>query len=1001
MKKAFLFFPGFCILLFIFIGCGGGGNVGSSLPTGEQISTTTVLGQISGEGEKGGVNIFLIRSDTIIPPSAKILPVKSLLTNSPRMETLPGNDFIIPENAMFYTFTDSKGSFAFNHVPLGNYNLIAKKSSTQSCFRSNIKVLANDGAPVSLDIQLRPTGEIAGTVQVPSDFGTRSGIIIYIKGTSYSSYSDSSGNYLISEVPIGTYSVSFMTSGLQQSTIDNVSVGAGADTTLPLVILSRDESYFAGIIWKGALSSPPTDAKNNWAYYNTSEKKAFIYFNGQWDILAQDGIAGATGTQGLPGTQGLTGLSGATGAIGASGLSGMGISWKGELATAPINATVNWAYYNASDKKAYIWNGTAWQIIAQDGLIGASGLVGPQGLTGAAGATGATGPVGSIGVTGATGKTGTTGTTGSPGLSITWEGNLPSPPDNPQLNWAYYNISTKESYIWDGTTWALLTRDGAQGITGSTGFTGATGLTGSMGSTGLNGNSGIFGNDGTTGSIGVIGATGSPGVDIVWLGATTTVPISPQTDWAYYDPVAQTSYIWTGSSWQILAQSGARGNTGATGITGVTGGSGLKGSIGDTGGTGIDGPTGNTGVAGIPGESGSTGATGVLGSIGLTGATGITGTTGITGLPGIAGTTGATGDTGLTGPPGANGSTGAAGTTGTTGASGFIGVTGSTGPGPIGPTGATGAPGISILWFGEGATGPTSPQINYAYYNSIDGISYIWDGISWQILSKDGAVGTKGTTGPTGDTGPSGNQGQVGVAMDILWQGSLDNPPASPQQNGAYYNNHDKTSYIFDGSVWQILAVDGINKTDALTPIISNISFDVDSTDGVNFYWETNDDTISYIEYGLDTTYGSATPWTTNFQNSFSPTVSSLLSGSNYHFRIWAKSSPGKLASSADIIASPGSLLSISVNDPPGRVNTLGRISLSGITISALYSYNDNPIDLGAEGIWTVSSGTGKIIGGSFQAPTKAEEDTLTVSYTESGVTKSTDYSVTVSRPLP
>ncbi|MBR6199429.1 MAG: SUMF1/EgtB/PvdO family nonheme iron enzyme [Spirochaetales bacterium] len=52
---------------------------------------------------------------------------------------------------------------------------------------------------------------------------------------------------------------------------------------------------------------------------------------------------------------------------GRNGKDGISIVWKGSLAAAPNNPETNWAYYNTADKKSYIYDGTEWQILAQDG----------------------------------------------------------------------------------------------------------------------------------------------------------------------------------------------------------------------------------------------------------------------------------------------------------------------------------------------------------------------------------------------------------------------------------------------------------------------------------------------------------------------------------------------------------------------------------------------------------------------------------------------------------
>nr|WP_319475069.1 carboxypeptidase regulatory-like domain-containing protein [uncultured Sphaerochaeta sp.] len=54
---------------------------------------------------------------------------------------------------------------------------------------------------------------------------------------------------------------------------------------------------------------------------------------------------------------------------------------------------------------------------------------------------------------------------------------------------------------------------------------------------------------------------------------------------------------------------------------------------------------------------------------------------------------------------------------------------------------------VSISWKGELTAHPSGPQLNWAYYNSIDKVSYIYDGNTWQVLARDGWVGP---TGPTG-----------------------------------------------------------------------------------------------------------------------------------------------------------------------------------------------------------------------------------------------------------
>lgn len=252
-------------------------------------------------------------------------------------------------------------------------------------------------------------------------------------------------------------------------------------------------------------------------------------------------------------------------------------------------------------------------------------------------------------------------------------------------------------------------------------------------------------------------------------------------------PAGKSAYeLWldqgnTGTEADFLASlSGATGPQGPAGATGPAGPSGPAGAIGPQGPAGADGAPGAAGPQGPAGPQG-TGLT-VIGSVadstGLpfpyTGSAGdgyITQNTGMlwiwdgsqwNNVGVIAGPAGqsayelwlAQGNTGtvndflnsLTGPAGVQGP---AGVNGNDGAAGPQGPQGAAGPqGPQGAQGAAGAPGtngVSITWLGALAVAPGSPGLNQAYYNTAQGISFIWDGNSWEILAQDGSGGSGGS----------------------------------------------------------------------------------------------------------------------------------------------------------------------------------------------------------------------------------------------------------------
>ncbi len=107
-----------------------------------------------------------------------------------------------------------------------------------------------------------------------------------------------------------------------------------------------------------------------------------------------------------------------------------------------------------------------------------------------------------------------------------------------------------------------------------------------------------------------------------------------------------------------------------------------------------------------------------------------------------------------------------------------------------------GAAGKSIVWIGSypNADDIEEPQLLWAFYNITDGCSYIYDGSTWQLLAR------KGTDGATGSGDGS-----------IRWRGTFANANEvyEPAPLDAFFNKTDGCSYIYNGTNWVMLAQAG------------------------------------------------------------------------------------------------------------------------------------------------------------------------------------------------
>ena len=137
-----------------------------------------------------------------------------------------------------------------------------------------------------------------------------------------------------------------------------------------------------------------------------------------------------------------------------------------------------------------------------------------------------------------------------------------------------------------------------------------------------------------------------------------------------------------------------------------------------------------------------------------------------------------------------------------------------------GPKGETGEAGASINWRGSLSTAPIEPVYYDAYRNTADGISYIYTGSSWEVLSQDGIQGEQGDQGTPG----------IGAA----WEAGI-------------YSLGD---VVFnDGFVWEC-----ITTTTTEEPIDTptdweriDIQKDVDLDGNVSISWNATDGSIDFI----------------------------------------------------------------------------------------------------------------------------------------------------------
>lgn len=515
------------------------------------------------------------------------------------------------------TSTSSDGRYSIGDLDAGEYTVYASsQNSREKAVTTNVKVITGQDVTASI-LRLSPVGTIIGSIMVDGKTSDLTGYTIFVPSTSYIALTGSDGSFSLSDVPEGSYPLFVMKNG--KSGLFYTATVKGGETSnvgaIPIysIVFGFDES--GSFIWKGSLYGHPESPSENWAYYNLSDGKTYIYVNGRWTLMSDS--------------------------------SGVKITWKGSLPTEPTQAQLYDAYFNTSDGCSYIFTGTEWTLIASKGSKGDKGDQGLPGLD---------------------------------GMPIVWKGSSPTPLEEPQELWAYYNTTDGCSYIYSNGEWSLLASSGAS-LNWLGGFDHAPedprfydmyfntvdGCTYLYDGTEWV----LFASKGGKGDRGEQGPQGLSGTSIVWKGSSASPIDNPQELWAYYNTTDGCSYIYDGEKWVLLASSGAS-IVWLGSFPQAPENPSLYNAYYNT----------RTGCSYIyDGEKWT-----LLASKGDSGQDGQTGATG--------------------------------------------------------ETGATGADGKSIIWKGSymSFSDIEDPQELWAFYNTSDGRSYIYDGHSWQVLASSTSV---------------------------------------------------------------------------------------------------------------------------------------------------------------------------------------------------------------------------------------------------------------------
>ena len=217
--------------LILFLACGKDDNQYAPLGNDETPRATVVAGVVR-EANQGAVTDALV----IIEPANDGVPASAefLSKNIGAMATsTPGRRV---------TTTNARGRFAFDAVESGDYYLQVIADDHLGAMHS-IRVPDRTAFvdTVYADVNLTPTGTFSGVAAL-ENATAHQGTVVYVQGTSYVAVTDPTGAYVISDVPVGSYTVRAEHAHYLEDTENGTITTAGENVVLANMLLKIDSN---------------------------------------------------------------------------------------------------------------------------------------------------------------------------------------------------------------------------------------------------------------------------------------------------------------------------------------------------------------------------------------------------------------------------------------------------------------------------------------------------------------------------------------------------------------------------------------------------------------------------------------------------------------------------------------------------------------------------------------------------------------------------------------
>lgn len=202
-------------LMVVAAGCGGGGSSAGSSGGGTPSLASlgyTLTGKVVLPDGSSGPGILVMASQVneggVTSQQARVLAARPTGPNEFKKAVQTASDSV----GTYLTMTDAEGVYVLSGLDQGTYFIEASRDGMKATSRA---VVSPNEASV-VDLELTPTGSLSGTGELEgAEPGEHAGTFVVIKGTDYIGYTGSDGSFVIHQIPVGSYQVTFVHPGYE------------------------------------------------------------------------------------------------------------------------------------------------------------------------------------------------------------------------------------------------------------------------------------------------------------------------------------------------------------------------------------------------------------------------------------------------------------------------------------------------------------------------------------------------------------------------------------------------------------------------------------------------------------------------------------------------------------------------------------------------------------------------------------------------------------------